>query len=78
MVIAWRRSKNILEKVDLTKSVPKKEFKARLPYLRNRLYDLQKACWDALVPSVILFEGWDAAGKGGTIKRITERLDPRG
>ena len=27
---------------------------------------------------IIVFEGWDAAGKGGAIKRITERLDPRG
>ena len=29
-------------------------------------------------PVVIAFEGWDAAGKGGAIKRITEKLDPRG
>jgi polyphosphate kinase 2 (PPK2 family) len=29
-------------------------------------------------PVVIVFEGWDAAGKGGVIKRITEKLDPRG
>ena len=29
-------------------------------------------------PVVILFEGWDAAGKGGAIKRLTEKLDPRG
>src|SRR5512136_131708 len=29
-------------------------------------------------PVVIVFEGWDAAGKGGAIKRLTERLDPRG
>ena len=29
-------------------------------------------------PVIIAFEGWDAAGKGGAIKRITEKLDPRG
>ena len=29
-------------------------------------------------PVIIVFEGWDAAGKGGAIKRITEKLDPRG
>ena len=28
-------------------------------------------------PAVIVFEGWDAAGKGGAINRLTERLDPR-
>ena len=30
------------------------------------------------IPVVIIFEGWDAAGKGGTIKRICSALDPRG
>jgi len=68
----------MLEKVDLTKSLSKQEYKARLPYQRNRLYDLQKACWDAGIPSVIVFEGWDAAGKGTSINLLTQRLDPRG
>jgi polyphosphate kinase 2 (PPK2 family) len=68
----------MLEKVDLTKKLAKSEFKSRLPYLRNRLYDLQKACWDAGIPSVILFEGWDAAGKGSSVNLLTQRLDPRG
>lgn len=68
----------MLEKVDLTKRLSSKEYKARLPRLRSRLYDLQKACWDANIPSVILFEGWDAAGKGTSINLLTQRLDPRG
>lgn len=68
----------MLEQVDLKKRLPKKKYKARMPALRNRLYDLQKACWDAEIPSLILFEGWDAAGKGTTINRLTQRLDPRG
>jgi polyphosphate kinase 2 (PPK2 family) len=68
----------MLEKVDLTKHLSKGEYKERWPHLRNRLYDLQKACWDAEIPSVILFEGWDASGKGTSINRLTQRLDPRG
>ena len=68
----------MLEKVDLTKKLPKEAYRARLSLLRNRLYDLQKACWDADIPSVILFEGWDAAGKGTSINLLTQRLDPRG
>jgi polyphosphate kinase 2 (PPK2 family) len=68
----------MLEKVDLTKKLSKAEYKAQLPHLRGRLYDLQKACWDANIPSVILFEGWDAAGKGTSINLLTQRLDPRG
>jgi polyphosphate kinase 2 (PPK2 family) len=69
---------DMLDQVDLTKSLSKQEYKTRLPYLRNRLYDLQKACWDAFIPSVILFEGWDASGKGTSINLLTQRLDPRG
>lgn len=68
----------MLEKVDLTKALSKKDYKARLSYQRTRLYDLQKACWDAGIPSVILFEGWDASGKGTSINLLTQRLDPRG
>ena len=68
----------MLEKIDLTKSLSKKDYKSKMPKLRNYLYDLQKACWDAKIPSVIVFEGWDAAGKGTTINALTRRLDPRG
>ena len=68
----------MLEKIDLTKSLSKKEYKERIAFLRRRLYDLQKACWDASIPSVIVFEGWDASGKGTSINLLTQRLDPRG
>ena len=68
----------MLEKINLTRKLSKREYKARLPYLREWLYDLQKACWSASVPSVILFEGWDAAGKGTSVKALTRRLEPRG
>jgi polyphosphate kinase 2 (PPK2 family) len=68
----------MLEKVDLTLRLPKKTYKKKIPKLRNRLYDLQKACWDANIPSIIVFEGWDAAGKGTSIKSLTRRLEPRG
>jgi polyphosphate kinase 2 (PPK2 family) len=68
----------MLEKVDLTKELVKEDYKALFPQLRQRLYDVQKTCWDALIPTVILFEGWDAAGKGTNINLLTRRLDPRG
>jgi polyphosphate kinase 2 (PPK2 family) len=68
----------MLETVDLTKELSKEEYKARLPHLRTRLSDLQKACWDASLPSMIVFEGWDAAGKGTSINLLTQRIDPRG
>jgi polyphosphate kinase 2 (PPK2 family) len=68
----------MLEKVDLTLKLPKEENKRQMPRLQRRLYDLEKACWDANVPSIIVFEGWDAAGKGTSISKLTSRLDPRG
>jgi polyphosphate kinase 2 (PPK2 family) len=68
----------MLEKIDLERKLPKREYKAKRPVLQRRLYDLEKACWDAKVPSVIVFEGWDTAGKGTAIRLLTSRMDPRG
>jgi polyphosphate kinase 2 (PPK2 family) len=68
----------MLEKIDLTKELSKKEHKQRMPELQNHLYAVQKASWDARLPVMILFEGWDAAGKGTSIQKLTSRLDPRG
>ena len=68
----------MLENINLKKKVAREEYKRILPSLQGRLYDLEKACWDLRVPSVIVFEGWDASGKGTTIATLTQRLDPRG
>ena len=48
-----------------------------MPALQARLYDLQLATSEAGLPSVIVFEGWDAAGKGTCINVLTSRLEPR-
>jgi polyphosphate kinase 2 (PPK2 family) len=68
----------MLEKIDLNKKISKKEYKQVFPRLRMKLYALQKASWDAEIPVIILFEGWDAAGKGTSIQNLTSKLDPRG
>ena len=68
----------MLENVDLAKSLPKEEYRGRLASDRRRLFDLQKACRDAAVGSVVVFEGWDAAGKGSVINALTRQLEPRG
>jgi polyphosphate kinase 2 (PPK2 family) len=68
----------MLENINLKKKLARDDFKRLLPDLQVRLYDLEKACWDNGVPSVVIFEGWDAAGKGTTITALTQRLDPRG
>jgi polyphosphate kinase 2 (PPK2 family) len=68
----------MLEKVDLSLSVPKETYKRRIVQLQSRLYDLVHAAFQSQIPTMIVFEGWAAAGKGGTINLLTERLDPRG
>ena len=68
----------MLEKVDLSLSLSKEEYKKQFPQARARLYDLQKATWEAGIGSLILFEGWDAAGKGSSVNLLSQRLDPRG
>jgi AMP-polyphosphate phosphotransferase len=68
----------MLEKVDLSLTVPKTAYKRRIAQLQERLYDLVHAAFLRQIPSMIVFEGWAAAGKGGTINVLTERLDPRG
>lgn len=68
----------MLEKVDLGLSVPKEQYRRRLPPLQERLYELSHQAFRGEVPAIIVFEGWAAAGKGGAIATLAERLDPRG
>lgn len=54
------------------------EYEAELKELQIELLKLQNYVKDQGLKMLIIFEGVDAAGKGGTIKRITEHLNPRG
>jgi AMP-polyphosphate phosphotransferase len=67
----------VLETVDLESRLSREEYQASFPKLQERLRQLQYALLEAEVPTVIVFEGWDASGKGGIIQRLSERLDPR-
>lgn len=68
----------MLEKVDLQKKVTQEEYKQALAKAQIQLRELQLALYRRQVPLLCVFEGWDAAGKGGVIQRLTEHLDPRG
>ena len=61
----------MLDKLDLNQKIKKKRYKQIMPLLKDRLFNVQKASWDAQLPVVILFEGWDAAGKGTSIQMLT-------
>lgn len=67
----------MLEKVDLTLSMSKKDSIKKLDEWQLKMIGLQQRTRQAGIPILILYEGWDASGKGGSILRITQKLDPR-
>ena len=69
---------SILSKTDLSCSYTKEEYKQKLDKLQRKAERLHGELYRKRIPVVIGFEGWDAAGKGGAIKRLTEKMDPRG
>jgi polyphosphate kinase 2 (PPK2 family) len=68
----------MLEKLDLSQSITKKEYKRIMPDLQSRLYSLQKTSWEVNLPVLVVFEGWHASGVGRALRKLSEALDPRG
>jgi polyphosphate kinase 2 (PPK2 family) len=67
-----------LDKIDLGLQIAdERSYDKRLEKLQLRLLVLQQAYWRQQRRGILVFEGWDSAGKGGTIRRLSERLDPR-
>lgn len=60
------------------KTLDEEEYKKELKELQAKLGQLHNRLYRKRVPAIIAYEGWDAAGKGGNIKRLTGALDPRG
>lgn len=56
----------------------KKTYKRQLKHWQTKLLHVQQAYFHQGRRAIIVLEGWDAAGKGGAIRRLTQRLDPRG
>jgi AMP-polyphosphate phosphotransferase len=67
-----------LADLDLSRSLSEKAYWKRIAALQLRLRELHHLMYEKKVPVLVVLEGWDAAGKGGAIKRITETLEPRG
>jgi polyphosphate kinase 2 (PPK2 family) len=67
----------MLEKIDTQRTIAKGEYRKQVPRLQRRLFELQRACWEAGIGVVVVFEGWGVSGKGAIIKKLTERLEPR-
>jgi polyphosphate:AMP phosphotransferase len=72
-----RSGKSVLASVDLTRTLAKDEYRERLDELQSRLRRLALAARKEGHTSILAFEGWDAAGKGGAIRRLTGAMDAR-
>lgn len=66
-----------LDHVDLSKSIPEEVYRAELRPLQKKASDLLYQLYMNRIPSIVVFEGTDASGKGGCIKRLTRLMDPR-
>ena len=68
----------MLEQVDLTLNISKKEYNQLVEQLGYRLGELQRRCRDAGIPIVVVLEGWDSSGKDGSVNQLVRLIDPRG
>ena len=67
----------ILDQLDLTKSLSRKDYDKELERAQGRLAMLSRDAYKKKVGGTFVFEGWDAAGKGGAIRRMLRALDAR-
>jgi len=67
----------ILSSLDMSQAITKKTFGTELEKYQGRLYRLQQKAQAKGISTIMVFEGSDAAGKGGAIRRITAALDAR-
>lgn len=69
----------VLSQIDLSKAILDKSlYEQKLKKWQKRMLAVQQAYYRQNRRALLVFEGWDAAGKGGAIRRLTEKLDPRG
>ena len=66
-----------LDAVDLGNAREHSEYKKKLAALQEDIYALTYKAWKHGISSTLVFEGWDAAGKGGAIRRLTAGMDAR-
>ena len=65
-----------LDGFDKCITIDKKDYREKLENLQQRMREVQYTLYQKKVPLFVVYEGWDAGGKGGNIKRLVEPLDP--
>jgi polyphosphate kinase 2 (PPK2 family) len=73
-----RLDHTVLDDVELGRKLPPARYEKELSRWQERLRELEFACYRERRPVIAAYEGWDAAGKGGSIRRVIGSLDPRG
>ncbi|MEO8216560.1 MAG: polyphosphate:AMP phosphotransferase [Acidobacteriota bacterium] len=68
---------SVMATIDLDSSVDRAEYDERMPRLQAKLGGLTWKAWNEKRSTVIIFEGSDAAGKGGAIRRLIAPIDAR-
>ena len=76
-VLLLQPAQDRLGDADLSKRLSLESYERKLPRLQGELRELSRLAFEQRRPTVLVFEGWDAAGKGGSIRRLTEALDAR-
>ncbi|MCU0895209.1 MAG: polyphosphate kinase [Rhodospirillales bacterium] len=67
----------ILSRLDMTQAIDKKEYSKKLEAAQGTLNQNCRKAKELGISTILVFEGWDAAGKGGIIRRMTAALDAR-
>ena len=70
-----RAGVGVLDRVDLGATLPRPRYRKERDALQARLRGLSRRARDEGLSSVLVFEGWDAAGKGGVIRRLSQAMD---
>jgi polyphosphate kinase 2 (PPK2 family) len=65
----------VLDTVDQSRSLPPEQYSTELDRWKSKLFQQAHKAAEHDVSTVLVFEGWDAAGKGGIIRRLTQAMD---
>ncbi len=68
---------SLLDSLDLSQSLDKKTYNQQLSFYQGKLNKLAREAYQQKRSSILVFEGWDAGGKGGAIRRLTHAVDAR-
>jgi polyphosphate:AMP phosphotransferase len=77
LVAGLEQQPTVLDSVDLSRALPADKYKRKLDRYQDRLHELGWLAYQQKRSMVAVFEGWDAAGKGSAIRRVTRAIDPR-